>query len=434
MSKGKKRIRWRRVRVFKPYNYYYPLTVKAPHAEPQAVQKQLSNEVVEGGATESATTEPIAHLGAELDKVISDSRESSSLQVDEQHSEILDEAPLALFEPGQNPYIFYLQQVPVMLQGLPDEVAIMTPVESSPELLEEPAQAQVAQIPHKQGEKKSGLGQDSIIACSVPVEQDITAKLGQFNDAYCDESYFLNQPQLNTFDPPKTRQGVKAPQLTDLPARFGGHQTNRYTTRSHIAELISGHLQVLGLTLNEFASWYQSPVALAQWVAGLPLNRLAEICKPYQQIPVQKITIRQFISSCTQLQHGDISLAKLMKRLLPILAVSYHQYLCGSLAEITQIHRDHAQSSNAPLWLLQYQNNAVHLYESDLGNGKNRTYPVCRDGHIDWQQSSQVVLFSLPNAFQHKLELEYLAAQQAWHPLLEASLLEFIHSQQCLPD
>ncbi|MDK2598173.1 hypothetical protein [Pseudoalteromonas obscura] len=424
MSKGKKRVRWRRVRVFKPYNYYYPLTVKAPHTDPQVVQKQRSNEVVEGEVT---TAEPIAQLGADLDKVIGDSHEPPSMQVDEHNSDILDEAPLALFEPGQNPYIFYLQQVPVMLQGLPDEVAIMTPVESAPELLEEPIHAQETQVSHIQCEEKCEPRQ-------APAAQDSTAELGQSNDIYRDEGYFLNHPQRNTFDSANTRQGVKAPQLADLPARFGGHQANRSTIRSHIATLLSRHLQALGLTLNEFASWYQSPVALAHWVADIPLNRLAQICKPYQQIPVQKITIGQFLSSCAQLQHGDISLAKLTKRLLPILAVYHHQYLSGSLADITQIHRDHVQNSNAPLWLLQFQNNAVHLYESAQGHGQREPYPVCKDGHIDWQQPSQVVLFSLPNAFQHKLELEYLAAQQVWQPLLEASLLEFIHSQQCLPD
>ncbi|KZN46978.1 hypothetical protein [Pseudoalteromonas luteoviolacea] len=440
MSRAKRRIRWRRVRILKPYNYYFHVGAK-PQTN-QLVSQPLKGTHLDEIADEQLSS-PADTPSAKSDKFAIFDCESQTIDVNEEsqptmrHKDASAEAlnvadadsPVAEFEPGKNPYIFYLQQVPMMLTGLPQEVAV--PASTDTQVVSEPE-------PHHSTEADI----DTSISAAQPQYEAASAKSDDYplpkktdNEAHCGdgELLFWENPSAAYPKPCTHRQGVKSPHAANLLVRFGGHADKSVDQRGFIVAL-DRQLQKQSLKLNTWATLWHSPKTLARWASRQPLEHLLRLLKGQYGTSVSTISTEQFLFGC--ICHGGESLineAQLAECVLPVMEVINHFQFEGRPEAF--IDTLSAQYSTSYWVLIRQMTNPIlcarlsSLVMSAPWSGVSHIV-----SSIDWRKPVEVTLFAIPSGAGTHLATQYVRMKSRWQPYLTMPLLEFMFLQQSLPD
>ncbi|KZN34756.1 hypothetical protein N480_20955 [Pseudoalteromonas luteoviolacea S2607] len=438
MSKAKRRIRWRRVRILKPYNYYFHVSTKPQTnqlvSQPLKATRldDMSDESLSPSVnTSSVKSDTLAAKDSKPHTIGVDNESQSTTPPKDASTEVLyvaeADSPIAEFEPGQNPYIFYLQQVPIMLTGLPQEVAISAPTDT-----------QVASEP----EPRTEMVIDRAISVATPQLEVMTVEadddpLPQNTDHGVHdgdgELLFWQNPRVAYPKPSTYRQGVKSPHVANLPARFGGHTEESVDHRGFRVAL-DKQLQKQSVKLNAWATLWHLPKTLARWACQQPFEHLVRLLKGQYGVSVSTISTEQFLLGC--ICHGGESLineARLAECVLPAMEV-VNQFQFEGKAE-TFIETLSAQYSRS-YWVLIRQMTTpifcVRLSSLMMSAPWSGASPVVST--IDWQKPVEVTLFKIPSEAGAHLSAQYVRMKSRWQPYLAMPLLEFMFLQQSLPD
>ncbi|TQF72451.1 hypothetical protein [Pseudoalteromonas luteoviolacea] len=430
MSRAKKRIRWRRVRILKPYNYYFHAGAKAhlpqPVSQPVTSAGSIMNESHAGleglDKVDKSTVAQASVFQSELgnDKSQDESTELLPNNIEEAAREEAIEPPIAVFEPGQNPYIYYLQQVPVMLTSLPQEVAIpaLSNTEESTELVE---------VEHKDvnDSEQCGIRHDN-------TQNFHAAQYGETQESYDRAPLFWPTPKWNRVHAKNQRQGVKSPQAADLPVRFGGHVLHhRYY--SEFVTAVDKQLRKYADNVMSLALCMHAPYDLSVWLTQLPLGHLNRLLNGQTNQSVSKMTVEHLIAAC--ISHGANSLvneAHFAENLLAHMHCAERHEFHGTPEQFMRwLLTQQAQ----PEWILLKQFSRPLLCEplSRLV----RSAPWSMSAHVehilDWHQPFEITMFTLPENVGACLAEQIGLHKKRWQPYLTMPLLEFMYSQQSLP-
>ncbi|OCQ19101.1 hypothetical protein A7985_21900 [Pseudoalteromonas luteoviolacea] len=431
MSRAKRRIRWRRVRILKPYNYYFHVGVK-PQSSQLASQPQQVTQANKAAGMQPSTPQ-IDVLPVEHSRTVDAQQQTGHVEqsfelAPEEQSVAAEEAPVAVFEPGQNPYIFYLQQVPIMLTGLPQEVAL--PVPADIQVVSECDQSET-----NEGKNGTTSATESTLIETAPQVSERPPRQYNLRDIKREARtlLFWQNPDMALIRQSTQRQGVKSPHAADLPVRFGGHTSRSAQQRGFMAAL-DKHLQKRSLKLITWATFWHSPQALASWLTQLPLAHVYRILKSRHEASLSAITLEQFMVAC--LCHGPdglINEAQLAHCVLPTMDVVNQFQFEGDPNELLEVLSARYSTS---YWVLIRQQATPVLCERQ--SSLMMSAPWSTSGHIDnrldWRLPAEVTLFTIPLNACSALEAHYVQMKNRWQPYLNMSLLEFMFSQQSLPD
>ncbi|MCF2859237.1 hypothetical protein L1286_17270 [Pseudoalteromonas sp. SMS1] len=411
MSKAKKRIRWRRVRILKPYNYYFHAGTKAHLGQTVVAQPINSACVADTGAEPARHVDSYAAVAPASAPACPQGENETTIEarlgthVEEIASEAPEESPLAVFEPGQNPYVFYLQQVPVMLTSLPQEVAV--PVESSKEPIVE----------------LEPIERTAAVLTAQPCEEP------QLDEA---PQLFWSIPKWARAQSKSQRQGVKSPHVMDLPVRFGGNVMRQHY-HSEFVEAIDNQLRPHTCHLMTLSALLHTPHTLSTWLTQLPFTHLCRLLTGLGEQNSENTSLAHLLSDVLSREANSVlNEAQLAAQLLTYMKDVVQHDFHGTAEQFINLLLTQCSMTS---WILLRQNTMPLLCEpmSSLVMSAPWSVSAHLDHLVAWEKPIEVIMFTLPEGIGKCLSAHSQMLEKQWQPYLTMSLLEFMYSQQSLP-